>query len=167
MIEVGSLQCRVQKIGIRGSVIRTWGGADIIVPNSQLISEKVTNWTHSVQMMRIDLPIGLSYDTSPRSAIKLLESVAYQNPAIVHNPPPQGLVTGFGESSINFELRAWTDQFDEWHRIKSELATAVFDAVLAADMTIPFPQREVRLVEDSPGNNSTTTEQLADKGDIV
>jgi small-conductance mechanosensitive channel len=62
------------------------------------------------------------------------------------------LFTGFGDSSINFELRAWTDQFDDWPQIRSELAVAVFDAVRAAGMTFPFPQREVRLLRDHEGD---------------
>jgi potassium-dependent mechanosensitive channel len=58
---------------------------------------------------------------------------------------------GYGDSSINFELRAWTDQFADWYQIRSELAVAVFDAVHAAGMSFPFPQREVRLLRDDKG----------------
>jgi small-conductance mechanosensitive channel len=67
----------------------------------------------------------------------------------LQNPPPKCLFTGYGESSINFELRAWTDQFDNWGAIRSELASAVYDAVYAAGMSFPFPQREVRVLADS------------------
>lgn len=148
-VEVGIIQGKVRRIGIRASTVHTRQGADIIVPNSQLVTEKVTNWTFTDQLKRIDLPVGVSYKSPPKLVIALLESVARQHPHVLTEPAPQGLFVGFGESALNFELRAWTDQFDDWHRIQSELATALYDAVLAAGMTFPFPQREVRLLKDA------------------
>jgi len=153
-VEVGELLGKVRRIGIRASVVHTRQGADIIVPNSQLISDKVTNWTLSDQRRRIALPVGVNYGAVPKDVIKVLEKVANEHRHVLPDPPPQGLFTGFGDSSINFELRAWTDQFDDWPQIRSELAVAVFDAVRAAGMTFPFPQREVRLLKDSEGEDS-------------
>ncbi len=150
-VEVGELLGKVRRIGIRASVVHTRQGADIIVPNSQLISDKVTNWTLSDQRRRIDLPVGVSYGAVPKDVITVLEKVANGHRHVLPDPPPQGLFTGFGDSSINFELRAWTDQFDDWPQIRSELAVAVFDAVRAAGMTFPFPQREVRLLRETEG----------------
>ena len=71
------------------------------------------------------------------------------HPRVLKNPPPQALFVGFGDSSINFELRAWTDQFIDWVKIRSELAVAVYDAVHAAGMSFPFPQRVVHLLHNS------------------
>ena len=150
-VEVGELLGKVRRIGIRASTVHTRQGADIIVPNSQLISDKVTNWTLSDQRRRIDLPVGVNYGAVPKDVIKVLEKVANAHPHVLDDPPPRGLFTGFGDSSINFELRAWTDQFDDWPQIRSELAVAVFDAVRAAGMTFPFPQREVRLLRETEG----------------
>jgi small-conductance mechanosensitive channel len=147
-VEVGNLLGEVKRIGIRSSVVHTWQGADIIVPNSELISDKVTNWTLSDQLRRIDLPVGVNYSAPPQEVIKILEQVAAANPRVLKHPPPQGLFVGYGDSSINFELRAWTDQFANWFQIRSELAVALYDAVYAAGMTFPFPQREVRLLRD-------------------
>ena len=152
IVEVGALQGEVRKIGIRASTVRTYQGADIIVPNSQFITANVTNWTLSDQLRRIDLPVGVNYASAPKRVIDVLESVARANPGILQNPPPKCLFTGYGDSSINFELRAWTDQFNNWRVIRSELASAVYDAVYAAGMSFPFPQREVRLLRDpEPG----------------
>jgi potassium-dependent mechanosensitive channel len=148
IVEVGDLQGEVRKIGIRASTVRTYRGADIVVPNSQFITANVTNWTLSDQMRRIDLPVGVNYASAPKRVIEVLESVARANPGILQHPPPQCLFTGYGDSSINFELRAWTDQFNNWRAIRSELATGVYDAVHAAGMSFPFPQREVRLLRD-------------------
>jgi potassium efflux system protein len=147
-VEVGNLQARVQKIGIRSSVVRTLNGAEIIVPNSQLVSEQVTNWTLSDQLRRIDLPVGVSYSAAPQKVIEVLEAAAAAHPRVLKNPPPRALFVEYGDSSINFELRAWTDDFDGWYQVKSDLAVTIFDAVHAAGMSFPFPQREVRLLQD-------------------
>ncbi|MGW8180640.1 MAG: mechanosensitive ion channel family protein, partial [bacterium] len=156
IVELGDLLGKVRRIGIRASTVRTRQGADIIVPNSQLVTEKVTNWTLSDRLRRIDLPVGVSYSSAPKDVIKVLEGVAITHPEIVKEPAPHALFMGYGDSSINFELRAWTDLFDDWPRVRSELATAVFDAVHAAGMSFPFPQREVRLL-GRPGEESSST----------
>jgi potassium efflux system protein len=154
IVEVGGLQGEVRKIGIRASTIRTYRGADIIVPNSQFITANVTNWTLSDQLRRIDLPVGVNYTSAPTRVIEVLESVARANPGVLKTPPPQCLFTGYGDSSINFELRSWTDQFNNWRVIRSELASAVYDSVHAAGMSFPFPQREVRLLRDPSAKTS-------------
>lgn len=149
-IEVGELMGEMRRIGMRSSTVRTWKGADIIVPNSQLITEKVTNWTLSDRRRRIDLPVGVNYGADPKKVICLLEELARAHPGILKNPAPQCLFLGYGDSSINFELRAWTDKFYEWTLIRSDLAVAVYDAVSCeADLSFPFPQRDVHLVFDS------------------
>jgi potassium efflux system protein len=147
-VEVGNLQARVQRIGIRSSVVRTLQGAEIIVPNSQLVSEQVTNWTLSDQLRRIDLPVGVNYSAAPHKVIEVLEAAATAHPRVLKSPPPKALFVEYGNSSINFELRAWTDAFEDWYQVRSELAVAIFDAVHAAGMSFPFPQREVRLLHD-------------------
>jgi potassium-dependent mechanosensitive channel len=147
-IEVGDLQGEIKHIGIRASTVRTWHGSDIIVPNAQFITEKVTNWTLSDQLRRIDLPLGVNYGAAPQQVIELLEGVARTNPRLLRDPPPQALFMGYGDSTINFELRAWTDQFKNWQQIRSELAMAVYDAVYAAGMSFSFPQRDVHIIQD-------------------
>lgn len=146
-VQVGTLQGWVRRIGIRASVIRTVQGAEIIVPNSQLTSEQVTNWTLSDRQRRIDLPVGLSYGSAPSQVIALLEGVARAHPGVLQSPPPQCLFMGYGDSAINFELRVWTD-YAVWIQVQSELMAAIYDAVYAAGMSFPFPQREVRLLSD-------------------
>jgi small-conductance mechanosensitive channel len=147
-VEVGNLQGQVQRIGIRSSTVRTFQGAEMIVPNSQLVSEQVTNWTLSDSLRRIDLPVGVSYGTDPHKVMEVIKAAAAVNPMVLKSPPPQVLFVGFGESSIDFELRAWTDQFIDWVKIRSELAVTVYEAVQAAGMSFPFPQRVVHLLRD-------------------
>jgi small-conductance mechanosensitive channel len=147
-VEVGSIQGIVKHIGMRSSIIRTRQGADVIVPNSQLISEQVINWTLSDRFRRVDLPVGIIYNAAPRKVIEVIEAVASAHPQVLKYPPPQVIFTEFGDSAINYELRAWTEENLSWKKIKSELAVAVYDAILAAGMSFPFPQREVRLLTD-------------------
>ena len=145
-VEVGDLSGQVRRIGIRASLVRTGQGADMIVPNAQLITERLTNWTLSDRLRRIDLPVGVNYGTPPETVIQTLEAVAQAHPHVLRQPAPRAFFTSFGDSAVNFELRAWTDQFDQWFQIRSELAGAVYDAVHAAGMSFPLPQREVHIV---------------------
>jgi small-conductance mechanosensitive channel len=165
-VELGELLGVVRRIGIRASVVHTVQGADIIVPNSQLVTEKVTNWTFTDQLRRIDLPVSVNYGAAPQKVIELLEAVASAHPQVLREPPPLALFMGYGDSGINFELRAWPDHFQRWAQVRSDLAVAVYDAVYAAGMTFPFPQREVRLLHDAedaaaiaPGNTARKTER--------
>ena len=161
-IEVGNLQGTVRRIGIRASVIHTGAGADIIVPNSQFITEKVTNWTLSDRLRRIDLPVGVNYGADPKQVIDLLVSVASGNPQVLKNPSPRAFFLTYGDSSINFELRVWTDQSSSSAQISSDLASAVYDAVIAAGLSFPFPQREVRLLGDpAPDSNNAAVKPAA------
>jgi potassium-dependent mechanosensitive channel len=154
-IEAGGITGSVRRIGIRSSVVRTAQGAEMIVPNGQLITERVTNWTLSDRQRRIELPVGVSYSAHPKRVMEMLETVAQAHPQVLQQPAPKAFLTGFGDSSINFELRAWTDQFDQWFQIRSELATAVYDAGQAAGISFPFPQREVRLLQDDSARPAT------------
>jgi small-conductance mechanosensitive channel len=146
-VQVGDLQGRVRRIGIRASVLRTLQGAEVIIPNSELTSNQVTNWTLSDQQRRLELPVGLAYGTAPAQVIALLEGVARDHPGVLPEPPPRCLFVGYGDSAINFELRVWAD-YDAASGVSSELAAAVYDAVNAAGLSFPFPQREVRLLAD-------------------
>jgi small-conductance mechanosensitive channel len=160
-IQVGDLLGDVRRIGIRASTVHTKQGADIIVPNAQLITERVTNWTLSDRLRRIDLPVGLNYGADPRKAIQLLEDVAHRQPNVLQQPAPRALLIGYGDSSMNFQLRAWTDQFDDWQLISSDLASAVYDAVIEAGFQFPFPQREVRLLRDADAGPTPERKQDA------
>jgi len=148
MVEIGNLLGEVRHIGIRASTVHTRQGADIIVPNAQLVTEKVTNWTLSDKLRRLELPVGVNYGASPKKVIEILETVARATPRVLSNPPPRALFMGYGDSSINFELRVWTDESIFWRQVRSNLGVAVYDAVLEAGMAFPFPQREIRLVRN-------------------
>jgi small-conductance mechanosensitive channel len=149
IVEVGDLVGEVSRIGIRASTVRTYQGADIIVPNAQLVTERVTNWTASDRRRRIEIAVGVDYRSAPEKVVEVLEGVARAHPEILKQPMPQAVFRAFGESAMSFELRAWTNHIERWTTIQTELAMGVHAALRDAGMTIPFPQREVRLLHEA------------------
>jgi small-conductance mechanosensitive channel len=145
LISLDSLLGKVARIGIRSSTIRTFDGADVIVPNGDLISNRVTNWTLSDTRRRVTFPVGVKYGTSARRVIELLEETARANPAILDEPAPVGLFTAFGDSALEFELRVWSESPDALTIVRSEMAVGIQDALAAANIEVPFPQRDLHL----------------------
>jgi len=88
--------------------------------------------------------------------IDIILGVAGAHPKVLKIPPPRVLLLGFGDSSINFELRTWSDHSTDWPTVKSELAIAVYHAIRAAGISIPFPQREIRLLNNSAEQENKT-----------
>ncbi len=144
-VQVGDIWGEVRRIGVRSSTVRTWSGAEVIVPNADLISNQVTNWTLSDRQRRMEIAIGVAYGTNPHQVIELATQCAKNNSQVLSSPEPRTIFTGFGESSLDFELRAWTEEFDNYLATKSELLLAVHDALYAAGIEIPFPQRDLHL----------------------
>ena len=139
---------RVLAIGTRATVIRSWNGVEVVVPNADLVSGAVTNWTLSDPLHRIEVAVGVAYGTDPDRVVALLLDVARSNDRMLADPAPQALFKGFGESSLDFVLRAWTD--DDYEARTSELALAVHRRLYEAGITIPFPQRDLHLASVSP-----------------
>jgi small-conductance mechanosensitive channel len=150
-VELGAVQGVVRRIGIRASVVHTPQGADVLVPNAHLVTEQVTNWTLTDRLRRVELPVGVNYGAVPQQVIALLETVARAHPQVVPDPPPRAFFMGYGDSAITFTLFAWADHFDHWLQVKSDLTTAVYEAVAAAGLSFPFPQREVRVRHEVEG----------------
>src|SRR5262245_10017755 len=144
-VQIGEVAGRMQQMGIRACTVRTWEGAEVIVPNATLISDKVTNWTLSDRRRRIDIAVGVAYGTAPEKMLELLLGVARAHPQVLSDPGPTTLFRGFGESALRFEMQCWTDRFDLAGKTQSELAVALYAALREAGIEIPFPQQDVRL----------------------
>lgn len=144
-VDVGGLVGVVRRIGARSSTVVTFQGAEVIVPNSNLLSNQVINWTLSSQWRRVDVPVRVAYGTDPERMIKLLVTVAESHPGILLERPPVAFFMGFGESSLNFELRFWSAWQDTWLQLQSEVTVAVAKALQEAGIEIPFPQRDVHV----------------------
>lgn len=163
-IEFGPLRGQVMRIGIRSSTIRTWEGAEVIVPNGNLISNEVINWTLSDRKRRLKVPVGVAYGTDPNLVLGILTAVAQDQKDVLDDPKPKATFKGFGESSLDFELRYSIREFEDWVWIKSEINLAILDALKAAEIEIPFPQRDlyVRSVDAKAGQ---VTARLESEGE--
>jgi potassium-dependent mechanosensitive channel len=148
-VQLGTLEGRIREIGIRATTIRTWDGAEVIVPNAALTSERVTNWTLSDTLRRVTLDVGVAYSADPQHVLEILRSVATAHPKALLDPPPLTLCTGFGDSALKFELRVWT-RIDDAESFLSQLAIAVHGALSAAKIEIPLPQRDVHIRNGEP-----------------
>jgi potassium-dependent mechanosensitive channel len=144
-VDVGGLVGIVRRIGARSSTVVTFQGAEVIVPNSNLLSNQVINWTLSSQWRRVDVPVRVAYGTDPERVIKLLVGVAESYPGVLLDRPPMAFFMGFGESSLNFELRFWSAWHDTWFQLQSDVTVAVAKALREAGIEIPFPQRDLHL----------------------
>jgi len=156
-VQIGQITGEVRRIGMRSSTVRTWEGAEVIVPNANLISSEVTNWTKSDRLRRIDLAVGVEYGSDPQRVLDLLLAVASQHPDALRAPPPTALFMAFGDSALDFQLRVWTANIDAWVRVKSELALAVHQALQQAGIGIPFPQRDLHLKSVAPAVREALT----------
>jgi potassium-dependent mechanosensitive channel len=144
-VQIGQHVGSLMQIGLRASVLRKIDGSDVVVPNSQLISEEVINWTMSDDRRRIDVPVGVAYGSDPEQVIELLTKVAVGREDVMSEPAPKTLFLGFGDNALNFELRFWTENTTGWVALRSEVVTAVYRALAEAKIEIPFPQRDLHL----------------------
>jgi potassium-dependent mechanosensitive channel len=125
VIQVGDAIGSVKKIGIRASVVHAQDGSDIIVPNGTLISCQVTNWTFSDRLRAISAQIQIPRNVDQRAAGELLKQSANETLGVVKNPAPQAFITTLGSKTLTLELRAWTDQYEDWMKIQSDLWAAI------------------------------------------
>ncbi|MBS2099751.1 mechanosensitive ion channel domain-containing protein [Carboxylicivirga linearis] len=146
VLQISSLNLmgEVKEIGIRASVIRTFDGAEVIVPNGNLISNEMVNWTLSDRRRRQELLVGVSYGTDLKTVLGILDNVVTQQEGVMKNPSPFIIFKGFGDSSLDFRVMFWT-HFDEGLKIKSEVGVAIDNAFKEANITIPFPQRDLHI----------------------
>ncbi len=144
-IEIEQAFGDVRRIGIRSTTLRTFDGAEVIIPNGTLLDQKLINWTLSDRERRIEVKVGVAYGTDPRQVLDLLRTVADQHPDVLTQPAPSALFEGFGDSSLNFALRAWTARTDAFLQVRSDLTVMTYGALQEAGIEIPFPQRDLHL----------------------
>jgi small-conductance mechanosensitive channel len=144
-IDVGGMLGTVRRMGSRSSTVLTPQGAEVIVPNSTLISNQVVNWTLSSPWRRVDVPIGVAFGTDPERVINLLVQVAASQPGVILERPPVAFVLGFGENALQFVLHFWSARHDTWLQLQSDVIVALARALREADIEIPFPQRDLHV----------------------
>ncbi len=149
-ISVGNTEGYVQKISVRSTLIQTFDRSDVIVPNSELISNQVTNMMLNDRYGRLIVPIGVAYGSDTELVRTILLDIAKANDKVVTNgsaPAPQVLFLEFGDSSLNFELRCHLANIDERLIVKSEINYEIDRAFRKHNMSIPFPQRDLYIKE--------------------
>lgn len=145
-IDVGSITGDVIKIALRATTVRTNDNIEIIIPNSEFINNKVINWSYSNKTIRFSVPIGTAYDSDPKQVRSLLLEAARAHQGVLETPPPEVIFIGFGDSSLNFELRVWTEIYCTTPlTLKSDLYFAIFDKFKEANIEVPFPQRDIHI----------------------
>lgn len=125
VIQVDAATGSVERIGIRASVVRTPDGSEVIIPNGTLISNQVTNWTLSDRQRVIVIQVNVARGTDPAHAAQLLKQAALEHPRVAKRPPPQAYVSTLAAGSLTLELRAWTESYDDWLEIRSDLIGAI------------------------------------------
>jgi potassium efflux system protein len=153
-VVVGNTEGYVRRISIRSTQIETFDRADVIVPNSELISSQVTNWMLNDPWGRVTVPIGVAYGTDVERLRDLLLQVASEHPLVMKDglkvSPPKVLFRGFGESSLDFELRCFIRLVDRRLDTLSELNFAIERVLREAGIQIPFPQRDLHVRSVAP-----------------
>ena len=145
-VQVGETLGDVVKISMRSTMIITNDNIAIIVPNSEFISSKVINWSFTDRNVRMNIPVGVSYNAEPEKVKKILLEVAANNPSVLNTPEPDVLFESFGDSSLNFILRVWTQEFINKPKIlKSQLYFEIFKEFKTGGIEIPFPQRDIHI----------------------
>ena len=145
VLTVDGTDGRVQRVGLRASVLRTREGDDLIMPNSILVENKVINYSYGDELKRVDVPVGVSYRSDPNRVREILLEVASSCDDVLAEPEPGVLFEAFGESSIDFTLRCWIDDAWKLPQVRSRLLFEIWYALKADGIEIPFPQRDLHL----------------------
>lgn len=150
-IQIGETAGQVIHIGARATNVLTNDNINVIVPNSQLTSTQIINWSHRERSVRVHVPIGVSYKADPRHVEKVLLDVAKNHPGVLAEPAPTVLLDRFDDSAVVFILNVWTEAYLERPRqLRSDINFAISEALRANGIEIPFPQRDVHVVSGAP-----------------
>lgn len=151
VIATGQITGRLQEIGLRASRIRTVDGAEVMVPNATLTSTDVTNWTLSDRTRRIEIIVGVDYNSDPRRVLEVLHEAVIGQPGLVSRPAPLVLFKDFAASALEFSVSVWTADIDDRLEVESEARLRIFSALRAAGIGIPFPQLDLHVRDVPPG----------------
>jgi small-conductance mechanosensitive channel len=158
-VELDDLFGEVTSIGIRASRVRSRDGADILVPNGDFISARVTNWTLVDPRFRLILSIKGAYGTDPEKMLGVLEGVILSHPEVLSDPQPAALFRGFGDGFLEFEVQVWIE--GGWPSgIRSEIGVAIYKALKAEGIDLPFPQRDLHLRSVEPELREALAESM-------
>ena len=158
-IQVGTEWGEVKQLGLRATIIQTFDNAEIVVPNSDLITGQVTNWTLGDRRVRVKIPVGVAYGTDVSKVMEILISCGNANPMVLSNPKPAALFLAFGASSLDFELRVWIPEFLDKMQVLSDLNQDIDNEFALHNIEIPFPQSDLHLrtIDEAAANKMRGT----------
>ena len=163
VVEVGGLTGTVRAINIRATTVETFDNAIIFVPNSEFISTRLINWTRNSRMVRREITIGVAYGTDHKLVQRLLLEAAAGNTRVLKYPKPTALFTGFGDSTLNFALRFWVNDYNDGTSISSELRGGLATTFGLHKVEMAFPQLDVHL-KSAPSPHKTAGALANGKG---
>jgi potassium efflux system protein len=149
-VTVADISGTVTRIQIRATTILDWDRKELIVPNKEFITGRLVNWSLSDNVIRIKIPVGIAYGSDTELAEKLLFNAAKANPLVIDNPEPRAVFLGFGDHSLNFELRVYINDLNNWIPLLHKLNLTIDREFRKAGVTISFPQRDVHLDQVGP-----------------
>ena len=135
-VEVGPLMGNVSAMGLRSSRVKTFDGSEVIVPNSNLVSNEVVNWTLSDNQRRLTIPVAAAYGSDPHQVLSIMKGVVEKHSKVLNYPMPLTLFDGFGDSALNFRVLFWV-HFDESLTVKSEIGLQIYDTLKESGIEIP------------------------------
>jgi potassium efflux system protein len=156
----------VERIRIRATTIIDWDRKELIVPNKEFVVGRLINWSLSDKYIRIRIPVGIAYGSDTQLATELLVQAARKNPRVLAEPAADAIFKGFGDNSLNFELRVYIDGIDDWWPMLHDLNVTIDNTFKEAGVTIAFPQRDVHLDATGPLEVRVVSEPSASKAHI-
>ncbi len=144
-IQIGSDIGEVKNLGLRATIIQTFDNAEIVVPNSDLVTGQVTNWTLGDRRVRVKIPVGVAYGTDVAKVLQILIACGNANPVVLSTPKPSAFFLAFGASSLDFELRVWISEFLDKIQVLSDLNQDIENEFALQNIEIPFPQTDLHL----------------------
>jgi small-conductance mechanosensitive channel len=145
-VEVKDTLGDVVRIAARSTWVQTNDNVIIIVPNSDFINESVTNWTANDSRIRVGVDVGVGYSSDPAKVREILLAAAREHPDVLDDPAPDVMFIGYGDSSLDFKLRVWTEKHSHTPVVlKSDLYFTLFERFASAKIELPFPQRDLHL----------------------
>lgn len=145
IVDVAGASGSVREIGLRSTTIRTFDGADVVVPNGLLLSGNLTNWTMFDRSRRFEIIVGVAYGSDPAQVLSILTTAASDTPGVATDPAPAVLMTGYGDSALNFVIRAWTNDITTWADVRGDLLARALAALQAENISIPYNQMDLHL----------------------
>lgn len=144
-VEVAGMSGTVRDIGLRATIVTTFDGADVVVPNGMLLADKLVNWTLNGTRRRITLDINTVYSADPQRTMDVLVGIARTVEGISLSPAPAAIMTGLGPGELQFNVRVWTSEFADWIVVRTELAMKLRNGLVEAGIEVPRPQRDLHL----------------------